>query len=172
MEQDITYYTNLILSNEVQTLIDPYRNAAILISIFFIVISLVMIFKERFFVNDIVRRISDFFSDPRKNKVPHKFNKLWEKITYFYEKEDYAEMIKTLDYLMYKVLRWFGYAGNNGAFIMDMYGIREEAFPNIENVKRIFKLKECLKCTELKKEEMVEVYNLAKDTLIKTGIIK
>lgn len=168
--QDITYYTNLILGEEVQNLIAPYREAAILISIFFVIISLVFIYKEKFYLNDIRRRIFDFFSDPRKNKVSKSFLKLWKTATFFYEKEDYTNMIITLDVLMYKILRSFGYAGSTGSFIVDVYSIKEEAFPNIENVKKIFKLKECLKCTELNKEEMIEVYNLAKESLIKIGI--
>jgi len=49
---DITQYTNLILGEEVQSLISPFRNISILISVIFVTISLVLILNEKYFISE------------------------------------------------------------------------------------------------------------------------
>jgi len=172
--QDITYYTKLILSPEVQTLIDPYRNVFILISIFFIAISLFLIFQEKYFIADTRRRILDFFSDPRKYEKPRKFVALWNKVNNFYKKEDYKNMVIEADNLILQILKRFGYVGDNSCAIIDGYGVTEGGFPNMENVKRISELSKSIRNgidIELGKEEMTKIYDLSRDTLIKIGIL-
>lgn len=57
---DITQYTNLILGEEVQSLISPFRNISILISVVFITISIVLILNEKYFITEAKRRVFDF----------------------------------------------------------------------------------------------------------------
>lgn len=172
--QDITYYTKLILSPEVQTLIDPYRNVFILISAFFIIISLFLIFKEKYYVSEIKRKIVDFLSNPKNYGKPRKFVALWNSVDKAFKKNDYEKMIIINDKLMVQILKRFGYVGDNSCSIFDDYGVEESGFPNIENVRRVSELSKAIQNSDhvdLKEEDMINIYNLSKDTLIKIGIL-
>lgn len=171
---DITQYTNLILGEEVQSLISPFRNISILISVIFITISIVLISNEKYFITEAKRRVFDFLSNPRTYGKPKKFNTSWKKIERCYKSGDYKNMIVLIDDLILQILKRFSYIGNNCCSIIDDYEIKDEVFPNIENVKRVCELKNLIKKNrhiQLEKEEMEKVFALTKDTLIKIKIL-
>ena len=171
---DITQYTNLILGEEVQSLISPFRNISILISVIFITISIVLISNEKYFITEAKRRVLDFLSNPKAYGKPKKFNTSWKKIERYYKKGDYKNMIVLIDDLMLQILKRFSYIGNNCCSIIDDNEIKDEVFPNVENVKRVCELKDLIKKNrhiQLEKEEMAKVFALTKDTLIKIKIL-
>jgi len=175
MEKDITYYTNLILSDEVQTLITPYRDVFILISIIFIVLGLVLLFQEKFFIAEIKRRIFDYLSDGKKFDKPKRFVRSWQKIEKLFKKGDYGEMIICIDKLMLEILIRFGYVGDNTISIIDGGNVVDTSFPNKDNVKRVCELSQKIKKEtnmELERSEMIKIFDLSKDTLIRINILK
>lgn len=172
--QDITYYTKLILSPEVQTLIDPYRNVFILISVIFITISIFLIFQEKYYVAEVRRKVLDFLTDPKRFKKPIRFASLWQQVEKAFKKNNYKEMIKTDNKLMLQILKSFGYVGSDPCDIFSNYGVKEGGFPNIDNVIKICELEKSIRCGQdinLTQEEATLIYNLSKDTLIKIGIL-
>lgn len=171
---DITQYTNLILGEEVQSLISPFRNISILISVIFVTISLVLILNEKYFISEIKRRVFDFLSDPKTYGKPKKFTTSWKKIEGCYKRGNYKKMIVLIDDLIFQIFKRFSYVGNSCCSIIDDYEIKDEVFPNVENVKRVCELKDLIKKNrhiQLEKEEMEKVFALAKDTLIKIKIL-
>lgn len=83
-------------------------------------------------------------------------------------------MVVLIDDLILQILKRFSYVGNNCCSIIDDYEIKDEVFPNVENVKRVCELKDLIKKNrhiQLEKEEMEKVFALAKDTLIKIKIL-
>ena len=171
---DIAEYTKLILSPEIQTILEPYRNVFILVSLFFITISLFLIFNERYFVSEVKRRVLDFLSDPRKYKKSRKFVKWWVRAENCFKHGDDKKAIIAADYLLLKIFKRFGYVGDDCSLIINNYGIKEGGFPNLENVKRISELKKSFSKreeVEITKEEMRQIFDLLKDTLIKIGIL-
>ena len=171
---DITQYTNLILGEEVQSLISPFRNISILISVVFITISIVLILNEKYFITEVKRRVFDFLSDPKTYGKPKKFNALWKKIEECYKKGNHKKMIVLIDDLIFQIFKRFSYVGNSCCSIIDDYKIKDEVFPNVENVKRVCELKDLIKKNrhiQLEKEEMEKVFALTKDTLVKIKIL-
>lgn len=172
--QDISYYTKLILSPEIQTIIDPFRNALISISIIFLIISLFLIFQEKRYVFTIKRKIVDFFSDPKRYGKPKKFATLWNQIDKAYKSNDYKKMIVNSDKLTLKVLKRIGYIGDDCCKIFDEYHVGDDVFPNTENARKVSELSKDIKKgkrIEFNKEDITKIYNLNKDTLIKIGIL-
>ncbi|MDD3032384.1 MAG: hypothetical protein PHX52_00785 [Candidatus Pacebacteria bacterium] len=171
MEKDITYLTDLILSNQVQSLIAPYRDISILISILFFVIGFVMLFQERFFFAEIRRRIFDFCSDAKKFTKPKKFVREWKKIEKLFQEEDYENMVVLIDKLMLQILISFGYVGSDSCGIIAFNSIGDSSFPNVDNVKKVCELRKAGNIS-LKKEEATQIFNLSKETLLKINILE
>ncbi|MDD4358283.1 MAG: hypothetical protein PHY30_00530 [Candidatus Pacebacteria bacterium] len=172
--ENITYYTQLILSPEIQTLLEPYRNVFILVSVFFFFISFILIFNEKYYLSDVKRRVVDFLSDPKKNKKPRKFVKIWLNAEKHFKEGKHKRAIIALDYLMIQVLKRCGCVGKDCCALIDDYGLREGAIPNLENVRKISNLKKAIakgEEVELEREEMQKIFDLAKDTLIKLTIL-
>lgn len=172
--QEISYYTKLVLSPEIQTLIDPFRNALILVSIIFLIISLILIFQEKRYISKVKRKIIDFFSNPKRYGKPKKFVILWNQIDKAYKNNDYKKMIINSDRLMLKALKRIGYVGDDCCKIFDEYQMEDDVFPNIENARKISELSKDIKkgkCVDLNKGNMSNTYNLIKDTFIKIGIL-
>jgi hypothetical protein len=171
MLEDFKEVTNFILGEELQAFIFPIKIITISISLIFIFISLALIINEKNFVFEIKRRILDFLY---VYKNPRKFKSLWKKIEKSFKKGDYRQMIVLSNDLITQVLNRFSYLGTRPCLIIKDYDIKEESFPNIENAKRVCELNYAIEKGEqvdLPLEEMQKIFNLTKDTLIKTNII-
>ena len=168
---DITQYTNLILGEEVQSLISPFRNISILISVIFVTISLVLILNEKYFISEIKRRVFDFLSDPKTYGKPKKFNALWKKIEECYKKGNHKKMIVLIDDLIFQIFKRFSYVGNSCCSIIDDYKIKDEVFPNVENVKIDIKTKKDLIVWSISPnyQQLNYVLSLAWDNLLIQG---
>ncbi|MFA7141942.1 MAG: hypothetical protein WC157_01415 [Candidatus Paceibacterota bacterium] len=163
---DITKYTNLILEGELHSFISPIKTAVIAISLVFIFISCLLLINEKSLLLEAKRRVLDFLYT---YKHPKSFNKLFSKIEKDYKKENYKAMLFKIDNLMFQILKRFSYTGKDTLSIINDYKIEDKAIPNIENIKRVSELKNE---KNLQKQEMKNIFNLTKDTLIKLNILK
>lgn len=172
---DITLYTNKIMSPEIQTILDPYEDAFILFSFVFIILALILIILQKNIIKDAIRRSRDFLTNPKTFAKPRKFLMKWKEVDKLFEKNKYSEFVLNAEDLLFLILKRYGYQGKDLVDLILKEEITDNAFSNIESIKRIGEIGESLKINSelyLREEEMRELHEKIKESLIKMGIIE
>jgi len=166
---DISYYTNIIKCEEMQSMIDAYESVFLIVSSVFFIIGIVLIIRQKLLLRESKRRITDFLSDTDFQK-PRRFLKRWNQIEKLIKKEKYREAINESNDLTFKILKRFSYNGDDLQSLIDKNEINEKVLPNIENIKEMLKLSED-NIYKIDKEQALKIFELYKDTLIKINIL-
>lgn len=166
---DISYYTNIILSKEVQGMIDAYESVFIIVSLLFFLIGIILLIRQKNLIKEAKRRINDFISNPDLRK-PRKFIAKWEQVELLFSKNQFREAINKANELTFEILKRFGYDGNNLLDLINKNEIGEKVLPNIDNIREMINLSADT-CYSIGEAKAKQVFDLYKDTLIKIKIL-
>jgi prepilin-type N-terminal cleavage/methylation domain-containing protein len=166
---DISYYTNIINSKEVQLMIDSYESVFLIVSALFFLIGIILVVRQRGLLKEAKRRVDDFLTDTNLAR-PRKFLERWNEIEKIFNQKRFRRAIIESNQLTLQILNRFGYDGKDLYNLIIDNQISEKILPNIDNIKEMIDLEKDTNYV-ISEEKGGSIFCLYKDTLMQLGII-
>lgn len=165
---DVVELTKLIESKEFSSFILPFKVLALAVSFLF-AYGVIYYFKDQTTIwNDTKRRVKDFLSFQRFNP-PSSFVNAAKEISYLLNKKQYETAVLKTEILFIKVLKRFGYAGDDLAMIA-----RNEQVPNNKELIKLSEIASNIRKERgyrVNPEEIEHLFESYEEALMRLGVL-